>query len=306
MIPRKSEYRTLNSVLSTISRGCIVEHAQRRMAIAQLKTLPTLPAVVLRVLETAQDPDASALDLGKIIVQDQSLAANVLKLVNSAAYGQFRQVEDINRAVVTLGFSEVRNVVLSVAAINTMPVSSSGYERTPLWRHSMATATAADNIDRLCGTSGVGGAFTAGLLHDIGKVALDALFPSEFMQAAQAAGNQNTTLGESLRTVMGVDHFEAGTLLAAQWNLPIGVVDAIGHQETPDESSGDGTLARIVALANGFAIEAGYGEPQIAHEATLPDGVYESLGLQEAHRDTVLDGLREAQPRIEAFVSALS
>ena len=113
--------------------------------------MPTLPTVLTKILATAADPDASALDLGEHISADQSLSATLLKLVNSAYYGFHRQINTVTQAIVILGFLEVRNITLTATAFRTFKQGHPDFDRTQLWRHSLGTAMAADRIAKLLG-----------------------------------------------------------------------------------------------------------------------------------------------------------
>ncbi len=147
-----------------------VDAPEVRDAILRVRDLPTLPTVLGKILSAAADPDSSALDLGRLISSDQSLSATLLKLVNSAYYGFYRQIKSVTQAIVMLGFNEVRNLTLTATAFRTLSASTSDYDRNQLWRHTLAAAIAAERCAKMKKLS-IGGAFEAGLLHDIGKVA---------------------------------------------------------------------------------------------------------------------------------------
>lgn len=275
-----------------------------RDAIGRIKDLPTLPAVLGRVLEAAFDPDVSALELGKHIAADQTLSARLLKIVNSPYYGYYRQINSITTAVVILGFVEIRNIVFTATAFQTIDDSGSGYDRTQLWRHSLAAAIAAERCANLLDISS-DGAFVAGLLHDIGKVALDSIYPSQFAKAVQWSHEEQRPLCEIEQQTFGLDHAEAGGLLAEHWNLPVAVTGAIRCHHEPDKTSPDPVLTRLTAMGNFLAYQAGFAESGNAVAPGLTASVEEGLGLLEPQWSKVADQVRERGGQIDSILGIL-
>ncbi len=230
-----------------------------RDAIARIKDLPTLPSVLSKILATAADPDASAIDLGQHIQADQSLSATLLKLVNSAYYGFYRQIKTVTQAIVVLGFVEVRNLTLTATAFRTLGKSGSDYDRLQLWRHSLGAAMAADRVVK-AGKLEIEGCFESALLHDIGKVVLDLLYPDQFCAAAHRAHVEGRAIAGVESEMFGIDHAEAGGLLGEHWNLPPAVVDAIRNHHAPERALIDSQLTQVAALANYITYLANLGE----------------------------------------------
>jgi len=274
-----------------------------REAIEQISALPTLPSVLAKVLTTSADPDASAVDLSQHIASDQTLSAEVLRLVNSAYYGLRRQVDSITTAVVLLGFFEVRNVVLAATAFRNFPDGDADYDRTQLWRHSLATAMAADRLGKALGLPGER-AFVAGLLHDIGKVVFDALYPSEFREAAHLAHLERLFIRETEEAELSLTHAEAGGLLGDRWDLPPAVVGAIRHHHSPEGSAESPELAALTCLADYVAYEAGLGESSNGRDPEPPD-VSAILSVTEQQRSAVAEEVGANEERINQFLGAL-
>jgi len=274
-------------------------------ALDRIRNLPTLPAVLGKILSTAADPDASAIDLGRHIAADLSLSATLLKLVNSSYYGFYRQIKSVTQAIVVLGFLEVRNLTLTATAFNAFEPIPSKYDREQLWRHSLATAIAADRIARLTGRD-QNGCFEAALLHDLGKVALDWLFPVEFRNAAVEAERKKIAIGEAEQAVFGMTHATVGGHLAEHWNLPESVVDAIRFHHQPDAARADVELTRMVAAANSLTYRAGLGESSNGCVPPLDEWLMSALGLTEANCEDIVAELNENRAKIEDFIGALS
>lgn len=273
-------------------------------AIEGIRTLPTLPSIISQILATTADPEASAVELTRHVVSDQTLSAALLRLVNSAHHGLHRQVDNITQAIVLLGFFEVRNMTLAVTAFRSFPGKSKDYDRTQLWRHSLASAMAADQLSRMSHT-GVTGAFVAGLLHDIGKVVFDALYPQYFRDAAHKAHAEKCSIRETEAEVIGVDHAQAGAMLAEFWEFPPAIVEAIRRHHSIDSGPDVPHLAALAALADYVTYQAGLGESANGRAPNLPEAAVTLLHLAEHQWGTVIDHLRENHHRIDEFLGAL-
>jgi len=269
-------------------------------SIGNIKALPTLPAVLTRIIATTADPDASALELSRHIASDQTLAATLLKLVNSAYYGHYRQIDSVTGAIVMLGFHEVRNLALAATVFRTFPQGHPDFDRAQLWRHSLATAIAAEGISKMTGAGG-GGSFVAGLLHDMGKVAFDVVYPRLFRDAAHKAHAEKRFIRETELEVLGLTHAQAGGILAERWSLPIGIVEAVRFHHNSVRAS---ALAHIAALADYAAYQAEFGESSNGRMPVYPESAA-SMSVGEDGLTSIKEHLRQSAGLIDEFVGAL-
>lgn len=260
-----------------------------------------MPTVLSKILATAADPDASALDLGEHISADQSLSATLLRLVNSAYYGFHRQINTVTQAIVILGFLEVRNITLTATAFRTFKQGHPDFDRTQLWRHSLGTAMAADRTAKLLGLDKEG-CFEAGLLHDIGKVVLDLLYPQAFRDAAHKAHEEQRSIAEVEMESFGLNHAEAGGLLGEHWNLPPGVVEAIRLHHAPEKAAVDPNLACITCIANHLTYEAGLGESSNGCAPDFPEDAAAQIGFSREHAADVIAALTKNRENIDVFL----
>src|SRR5688572_8317235 len=138
--------------------------------------LPSLPAATLAVMRESQQATATAHSVGRYLAQDQALTARVLRLANSAFYGMQRRVASADEAVVVLGMRAVRNLSMIASTYHWMdkPMKGYGLEPHEFWEHSLSTGVAAQLIAMHVHPKEADVAFTCGLLHDLGKVALSA------------------------------------------------------------------------------------------------------------------------------------
>ncbi len=238
------------------------------LILQQLDQLPTLPTVAVRVLELTAQPRTAAKDIVTLIESDPSLTARILRIVHRADGGLRTDINSIERAVVFLGFDAVRNAALAVGVYETFGpnIDEQGqttrrFNRTEFWKHCIAVACMAELIaEQLKNdqgkTTGVetSDAFVAGLLHDIGKVAVDAALPKSFARVVEAVEMLRCDIADVERTVIGLDHMVVGKRLAERWMLPAIFRDAIWlHGQLPQalpETCRNPKLVNVVTLAD--------------------------------------------------------
>lgn len=224
--------------------------------IAGTTELAALPATSLRLLQLLEEPDASAERVVGVIEKDPALTANLLKLSNSAYYGLPRRVASAREALMQLGSRTVLTIAFATSMGEVMRGPMSGYRlpRRCLWSHALATAVAAA---RLCGSGADAGlrdrAFTAGLVHDIGKLLLDRLLQRQLEPLPPHVGAEGLLAAEV--ALFGFDHAKAGAALAEAWNFPPDLIEAIGRHHAPP--AGAPVLVRVVAAANLVAASIG-------------------------------------------------
>lgn len=219
--------------------------SQVELILSQIDSLPTLPEVAMRLLALTDDHRSSARQAIELIESDQSLSARLLSMVNRAHVGS--RAETVDRAVVLLGFEALRSLVLSMQVFETFShraePSGGRLDRVAFWKHSLAVGCAARLVAEHCVGEGgkppegwprVEEAFTCGLLHDLGKVALDACFPKSYDRAISRCENVGGSLADAEREVFGLDHTIAGQRLATHWKLPAMIRESIWlHHHAP-------------------------------------------------------------------------
>jgi putative nucleotidyltransferase with HDIG domain len=258
----------------------------------QLDQLPTLPQVAIRVLQATRSKSSSARDVVNIISSDQSLCTKILSLVGKASVGAARDVSTVHQAVVLLGFEAVRHAVLSVAVFGTFskmkPTQASRFDRKAFWRHSLAVACAARLIAERWRTKvDPEVACVCGLLHDIGKVALDACLPKSYDRVAAMAASRRVSIMDVEREVLGLDHTMAGKRLAQRWRLPEGIAECVWlHHHSPDVLP-DGVrhpdLVQIVNLSDTWAREQRLGNSGTPMEGPSSADIAAQMNLPGDH-----------------------
>lgn len=243
---------------------------------AYILRMSGLSTTAMKVLQTCNEPNVCANDLNRVISLDPVLTGRVLQLVNSAYYSLPSKVNSLTRAIILLGINTVKNVVLSFAIFESFSRRESFrvFSADDFWAHSLSTAAAAKIL-----ASGRGvplsereDFFVAGLMHDIGKIPLNHLFPETYREAAHLAHGSGQGMRSAEEALIGVDHCRVGLMIARKWQLSDDLTDAFGrHHSVGDPETNRWLLTDAVALADALAHDMG---------ATIPGG----LSLDEQGR----------------------
>jgi len=283
------------------------------LILQQLEDLPTLPAVAIRVLEATGSDESSAADVVRLITSDPALTTRILQLVHRADVGVRGQVTGIERAVSLLGFEAVRSAVLAVSVFQTFaeesPNKTGHFSREEFWKHSVAAACCCELLAAaLKKGSGVdpAEAFVCGLLHDLGKVALDAVLPKSFDRVVEAADLLRGNIADLERTVIGLDHMVVGKRLAERWQLPQTVRDSIWlHGQLPEALPAtvkNPRLLNLVTLADMIVREQHLGYSGNYTFSVARTVLMEAVGLSGEQVLKVQQGLVEQiEPRAAAL-----
>lgn len=265
--------------------------------IRNIQSLPALPETVDRVHDAMANPHSSVADVVEIITMDPPVAAKVLSVANSAAYGFPQDIRDLNLAVSLLGLRETYAIVLSAAVVDFLH-KLKDFDYRVFWLESMCCAAASRIVAKAAGRRNLPGVFTAGLLHDLGRPVLWEAVPDLCRQIG------NDVLGDELaraeERVIGVSHPEAGYELALHWNLPVEIAETIRCHHRPADASAAGEHVAIVALADRMVHAAGDSVEANRDVFDGLDSVFQALGLDIENAEAMLDEylrLREAALR---------
>lgn len=217
----------------------------------QVDSLPSLPATVSKVLAVTADPESSVEDLVNVILPDQAMCATILKLANSAFFGMPREVATMDKAVAVLGFNEVLNIVLGKAVFNSFrKINMSNKDAIDaFWTHSFTCGLAAKILatDFKCSPSEL---FIAGLIHDIGKLALFVARPDDYQQVLELSGTDLLSCKQLELERIGIDHEEVGSYLLTRWMFPTSLLHSVGFHHHPEKCPEFNLYALIVQLGD--------------------------------------------------------
>lgn len=248
--------------------------------VESVRDLPSMPAVVMELLSSIDNEEIDIVVLAKKVSYDQALTARTLRLANSSSYGLQIKVTTIQQAITYLGFQTTRNLITAAAVTGCFPSGlCPGFNDKAFWRHSIATAACARSLARRMRFN-QDVAFTAGLLHDIGRLVLVTADPKAYGDVIARHAREDSEWEEAERAVLGVDHVEAGAALAQHWNFSDTIRQAITYHHAP-ETPGAGFLAAIVHVANAIvhALDiAGEDDERVPRIATI---AWDAMGLNE-------------------------
>ena len=202
-----------------------------------ISSLPTLPVVVMEINRVLQDYNSSVQRLVELLEKDQSLVLKILKLVNSSFFGFKSKVSSLRHAVTLLGYNTIQSAVVSIAVVDTLSMENrlKGFEIDQFWEHSVRVAVLSKYLAGKTRLAPAEDAFTAGLLHDIGKVILANFFPEILVPIINAMQNNALPFSDAEKAQDVVPHGHIGGILAQRWMLPETLVKAIRYHHSGSE-----------------------------------------------------------------------
>ncbi len=248
--------------------------------------LPTLPTVAVELLKLTKDPDSGIADIVALVKTDPAISAKILKVVNSSFFGVSSRVTSLERAVGLLGGTYVTSIALSFYLSNAASATGPLAEQfSRYWLQSVVQATAAETLGRRTKQGTESELFLAGLMLDLGRLAMLKAIPEDYLNVMSTAAQQPRDLCEIERQSLGVDHTEIGARLAENWTLPESLIELIRWHHTDPDQVDDGHDAPDDSLRRALAIAACIGDFFCAHNLGV---AFERL-TQLAGRDYEMD-----------------
>lgn len=229
--------------------------------VERIDTLPPVPAAMSRLARTLANPDADTKEIVEIIQYEPGLTAGVLKMANSAYFGSVQSIGSLRQAVTRLGLDQIFRLVVISSVQSTFKRPVAGYDLPPgeLWRHSVATAITTQYLAEETALAQAEIAFTAALLHDVGKLIIGNYLNIDFSAVEREAFGRGISFEEAEHEVLGADHAEIGAAVLMHWNLPPPMVQAVRWHHDPDQKGEDMPLIDIVHLADALCLSVGIG-----------------------------------------------
>lgn len=268
--------------------------------VASIEELPPLPTSISEVILACDDEDMTVGQLSQVVLRDQALTANILKLANSAFYGNARRVTTVTDAIVLLGFSAIKSLAVSSHAARLLDRDLPGYGLAggQLWRHSLGVAFTARRIAVEVRLAPVEEAFIAGLLSDIGKVVLSARLEDAFAAVSAEALDSSRPFHEVEREALGFDHADLGAMIAAQWGFPPELEDAIRCHHDPRAAEVKPRLAACVHVADAMCMMLGVG---LGGDGLTYSIHPDALAALEVDSQRIVALMDEVAPMLEAL-----
>ncbi len=262
-----------------------------RERIEHINTLPTIPKVLNKLLAVIENPRVSLNEISSFISGDPALTTKVLRMVNSPVYGFPGRISSVNQAVILLGLTVVKGLLLGVSVFDLMQKTMVG-----LWEHSIGTAIFARIIALKKHHKEPDEVSVNGLLHDIGKVFLVLQFPDEYQKALTQAQGDGLVIYEAEKNHFNTTHASVGSWMAKKWRFPSNLIDVIEYHHKPHLAKSTPLESSIVHLADILVRARGYGFPGDGLVMPVRPEAWDLLGFTE--RD-ILEIFKEAEDSLQ-------
>jgi len=270
--------------------------------VKDINRLVSLPEVCYRLHDLLEDPRKNVSDISRLISQDADLTARLLKIANSSMYGYSGRIDSLERAISIIGTSELLVLVLATSSVMTFPkIPGEFFNMASFWRHSTYCGVVAKLLAHRCHILHPERLFIAGLLHDIGTLALCVSHPDmarKVMDTVHESG-QATHVIEQIQ--LGFDHTDVGAELLKKWGLPEGLQAAVSGHHQPGQVKEHALDAAIIHIATSFThiAESGEDENDLHH---VDPAAWQLTGLDESVMDKVL---LDAGPQFDELLSII-
>ncbi len=267
-----------------------------RAALREAKNLPTLPGIISKLTKMADDPETTTEQMGKVISKDHVLAAKLLKLVNSAFYGFPQRISSLSSAIILLGFNVIKSLIISASIFEVMEDQD-----VELWEHSLGCAVVCNVIADRLGISEPEEVSTAGLIHDIGKVAIKMELPEEYEEINQLMVARQIPMQQAEQEILGLDHAEVGGWLTKSWNLPNKLLEPVSCHHDPRKAKDEQLNSAILHFSDLLIRGMGYGHAADNKVPMLSKRAWQLLDFSPEDLDDILDKVEEKLWDVKGF-----
>jgi putative nucleotidyltransferase with HDIG domain len=291
-----------------LAQQTVTSEEKLKRRLSTISNLPSPPLVFTQITKVINDPRTSVKDVAAVMSEDAAMSAKVLRLSNSAFYGARSEITGIRQAILVLGLEAVKSLVLSSSVFDMFKSQKLDTEfQEAFWRHSLATALAGRMIIKQhrslsCYDPEV--AFSAGLLHDIGKLIICCFMPEEHKQIKQLLKEQRLSDYQVEESVIGYPHTLIGRMLAQNWKLPTSIQEAVEFHHSPtNPGTEDNKYSCVIHVADYLArLTFEKKLPEIEGWSYLQPEIGAYLGLTEEVTDALSHRLLEEYSCSSTFI----
>jgi len=272
--------------------------------VKEIGKMQPMPQVANKVLSIVEDPESSLAKLSEVILYDQALTANLLKICNSAYFGLPRKIESVRQGIVYLGMDQVVDLVLLMGGKENLKREQHGYDlrEGELWRSAVSSALIARELAEKKGSKNNHLVFTAALLKDIGKVVLSQYVADAFEDINSLVTEKGFSFTEAEKEVIGIDHAQLGGMVAETWKFSPRMVEIIrNHHLSEDTPKGDFEIS-IVHVADSLCMMMGIGVGSDGLAYRFHREAIEHLGFSERDFQEIIAGFSDKFQKVEAIV----
>ncbi len=276
-------------------------------AIASIGDVATLPEVTIKIIKIVEDAKSTARDLPEVIKNDPALSVKVLKVVNSAFYGLPGQVASIDRAIILLGLSAVKNIAIaaSIARLFKGRKISEQFSASDLWRHSVGVAVIGHDLANASSHPVMADEiFVAGMIHDIGTMVERQVYPDQFADVINECLNNGMDFMECERRIIGADHQMFGVALTTKWKFPRHLRAAVGFHHNPEALSEEvKNLATLIQIADVLCCQEKIGFYLSADGKEITQDMLDSIAVTQEQLEEIRANLPDQLAEAEATLA---
>ena len=284
----------------------MVETIRLEMLADRVQRLPTLPTIYTRVSVLMADPNSSVAEIGRVVAHDQAIAAKLLNVVNSSFYGFRQQITTVTRAMTMVGFRGLKELMLALAVLPALgSLKHKEFNDAVFWSHAVGCAACARAAAVILRLPDPEESFTAGLLHDIGKLAEYQFMNEGFIKLLETSHVDNTPMHELEMSALGYTHADVGRLLARKWQFPETLTEAIAWHHQPARAQRGAQQAAVIHVADIISRALMLGDPYDARVPPLDASAWELSGLKQDQISLLMRRTETEYEKGKSFVSII-
>lgn len=266
---------------------------------------PPMPAFYRDLLPHVQDPNVGYDQLSRMIRNDPGVTMNILRVANTAFFSGTERIESLQQALVRLGSRRLVQIIVAHGVADRLACRLDGYDLAPrvLLTHSVGVALTAENLSRQLRQNAHDMLFTAGLLHDMGKLVLDPFVQETRTEFDRWLRETDRPFDDIEQEILGITHAEAGSQLMRQWCFPDEVVDIVAWHHHPVRSSAHPNEARMIHLADTLVYSQGMGDGIDGLRYAVDPEAASLLGLKPRNLEQVASGTLDQLRELEEIIT---